>query len=466
VKLRMSCPYTSPQNGKAERMLRTTNNMICTLLIQASMPPRYWVDALHTTTYLLNCLPTKTVRASCPFAALYNTPPTYEQLRVFGCACYPNLAATATAPHKLAPRSTKCVFLGYSTEHKGYRCLDLSTNRVLTSRHIVFDEACFPFAASPPRTNDFDFLSEMDPTPSPIGTRLLPVGTRSVAPVVASKAPPTRVAPTDTTSSQSGQPSQVLAPATRTSTLAAPASPGVPTTGAPPRDRYQEPILTYQRRYPPAGHAPAAPPTVPVPTTSPGGPAPVSPLPVAPSSPPPPASRGLPPSAMPIPPVVHPHPMVTRGKAGFRQPALYLATAVSPILQSVRAALTDPHWRDAMEEEYAALKSNGTWDLVPLPPGANVVTGKWIFTHKFNADGSLSRYKVRWVLRGFTQRPGIDYDETFSPVVKPAIVRTIISLAIARDWPLHQLDVKNAFLHGTLTETVYCSQPTGFFDSA
>jgi hypothetical protein len=74
--------------------------------------------------------------------------------------------------------------------------------------------------------------------PSSIETRLLPVGTRSVAPVVAPTAPPSRVAPTDTTSSQSGQPSQVLAPATRTSTLAAPASPVVPTTGAPPGDRY------------------------------------------------------------------------------------------------------------------------------------------------------------------------------------------------------------------------------------
>jgi hypothetical protein len=95
-----------------------------------------------------------------------------------------------------------------------------------------------------------------------------------------------------------------------------------------------------------------------------------------------------------------------------------------------------------------------------------VVTGKWIFTNKFNADGTLSRYKARWVLWGFTQRPGIDYDEMFSPVVKPAIVRKVLSLAIARDWPLHQLDVKNVFLHGTLTETVYCSQPTGFFDSS
>ena len=71
-----------------------------------------------------------------------------------------------------------------------------------------------------------------------------------------------------------------------------------------------------------------------------------------------------------------------------------------------------------MEEEYAALPANQTWDLVPRPSGGNVVTGKWIWTHKRRADGTLERYKARWVLRGFTQRPGVDYDETFSPVVK------------------------------------------------
>ena len=94
------------------------------------------------------------------------------------------------------------------------------------------------------------------------------------------------------------------------------------------------------------------------------------------------------------------------------------------------------------------------------------MTGKWIWTHKRRADGTLECYKARWVLRGFTQRPGVDYDETFSPVVKPATVRTVLSLALSRSWPVHQLDVKNAFLHGTLSETVYCSQPAGFVDSS
>jgi hypothetical protein len=130
--------------------------------------------------------------------------------------------------------------------------------------------------------------------------------------------------------------------------------------------------------------------------------------------------------------------MTTRAKRGFRLPADRLtlsttsASTLSPVPSSVRAALVDPNWRRAMEEEFAALIANNTWDLVPRPVGSNVVTGKWIFKHKFNSDGSLERYKARWVLRGFTQRPGVDYDETFSPVVKPATVRTVLSLAVSR----------------------------------
>jgi hypothetical protein len=117
-------------------------------------------------------------------------------------------------------------------------------------------------------------------------------------------------------------------------------------------------------------------------------------------------------------------------------------------------------------KEYEALLSTSTWDLVPRPPGANVVMGKWILKHKLKADGSLEWYKARWVLRGFTQSLGVDYDETFSPVIKPATVWIMLTLAVSKGWPVHQLDVKNAFLHGTLSETVYCSQPAGFVDTA
>jgi hypothetical protein len=117
-----------------------------------------------------------------------------------------------------------------------------------------------------------------------------------------------------------------------------------------------------------------------------------------------------------------------------------------------------------MKEEFAALIANNTWDLVPRPVGSNVITGKWIFKHKFNNDGSFEWYKAHWVLHSFTQWPNIDYDETFSLVVKPAMVLMVRSLAISHSWPVHQLDVKNAFLHDTLLKVIYCSQPTGFVD--
>jgi hypothetical protein len=110
--------------------------------------------------------------------------------------------------------------------------------------------------------------------------------------------------------------------------------------------------------------------------------------------------------------------------------------------------------------------SNVIWELVPRPRGSNVVTDKWVFTHKFLSDGTFDRYKARWVLRGFTQRHRVDYDETFSPVVKSTTVRTVVALAVSHAWPIQQLDVKNAFLHGTLSETVFCSQPTGFANPA
>jgi hypothetical protein len=157
------------------------------------------------------------------------------------------------------------------------------------------------------------------------------------------------------------------------------------------------------------------------------------------------------------------HVMVTRRAVGVTKSEdrlqLSVATApspLSPVPTSVRSTLADTHWRRAMEE-YEALLSNITWDLVPRPPGVNVITSKWIFEHKLKADGSLERYKACWVIWGFTQCPGVDYDETFSPVVKLATVRTMLTLAVSKGWLVHQLDVKNAFLHGTLSETAYCS---------
>jgi hypothetical protein len=117
--------------GKAELMIRTTNDVMRSLLFHAYLLARYWAESLYAATYVLNLLPTKAISAPTPYFALFGTTPSYAHLRVFGCACYLN--TSATAPHKLAPCSCRCVFLGYSSDHKGYRCLDLTINRQLIS---------------------------------------------------------------------------------------------------------------------------------------------------------------------------------------------------------------------------------------------------------------------------------------------------------------------------------------------
>ncbi|XP_076899988.1 protein ARABIDILLO 2-like [Bidens hawaiensis] len=141
----------------------------------------------------------------------------------------------------------------------------------------------------------------------------------------------------------------------------------------------------------------------------------------------------------------------------------YSATLDSyPIPKNVTTALAHPGWRQAIEEELGALRSNHTWDLVTLPVGKRIVGCRWVFTVNLHPDGSLHRLKARLVAKGYSQAYGIDYEETFSPVAKMPSVRICIALAAINHWPLHQLDIKNTFLNGVLEEEVYMEQPPGF----
>uniref|UniRef100_A0A2N9IKH6 CCHC-type domain-containing protein n=2 Tax=Fagus sylvatica TaxID=28930 RepID=A0A2N9IKH6_FAGSY len=230
--------------------------------------------------------------------------------------------------HKLQPRTTPCLFLGYPTYSKGYICLDPHTHRVYISRHVLF--------------NVSEFLAHLS----------LP--------------------------SQSS-PSPVNSSFDSTSWLA---------------------ILAHS----------CTPPLIPDST-----PSPAASVPLSPADPPP---------------------------SKF------------------------PQWCAAMHEEYSALQRQHTWTLVPPPCGKNIVGCKWVFKLKRNSDGTISRHKARLVAKGFHQQHGIDFAETFSPVVKPPTVRLILALAVTYNWPLRQLDVSNAFLHGILKEEVYMAQPPGYVSLA
>ncbi|GJT40963.1 ribonuclease H-like domain-containing protein [Tanacetum coccineum] len=148
--------------------------------------------------------------------------------------------------------------------------------------------------------------------------------------------------------------------------------------------------------------------------------------------------------------------MVMRFRVGTNRPTerlKLLVSSVSPLPKSYRDSFSDPNWQNPMRDKYTALIKNKTWTLVPRPPDTNIVSCIWLFHHKYLADGTLSRYKARLVANGSTQLEGIDVDETFSSVVKLGTIRIVLSLVVSRHWPIHQLDVKNAFLHGDLSET-------------
>lgn len=133
----------------------------------------------------------------------------------------------------------------------------------------------------------------------------------------------------------------------------------------------------------------------------------------------------------------------------------------------MKEALTGPdeaHWLSTMEKGIESLYANNFWDSVKLPRGCKVIGNKWVFKLKTGADGLVERHKARLVAQGFFQKFGSDYDETFCPVVRFELIRTVIALAVQNGLKLHQMDVTTAFLNGELEDKVYMKQPEGFVD--
>jgi hypothetical protein len=118
-------------------------------------------------------------------------------------------------------------------------------------------------------------------------------------------------------------------------------------------------------------------------------------------------------------------------------------------------------WEAAIQEELTSLNANGTWQLTVLPEGRKAVTSKWVFKIKRHLDGSIDRFKARLVARGFTQQYGVNYTETFAPTVRLASLRFLMAVAARDDLIVHQMDVKSAYLAGSLDETIYMVPPEG-----
>lgn len=140
-----SPPHTPEHNGVSERKHRHIVETGLTLLQHAGIPNTYWSYSFAAAVYLINRMTTPVLANSSPFQALFQTPPNYSKLRTFGCLCYPWIRPYGT--NKFTPRSTPCVFMGYSLTQSAFLCLDVSNSRVFVSRHVIFHESIFPFAS-------------------------------------------------------------------------------------------------------------------------------------------------------------------------------------------------------------------------------------------------------------------------------------------------------------------------------
>ena len=133
-------------------------------------------------------------------------------------------------------------------------------------------------------------------------------------------------------------------------------------------------------------------------------------------------------------------------------------------MKEVLGSNNSKKWREALDAEYSSLISNETWELVPPPKDASIVGLKWVLKVKRDADGNINQYKARLMAQGYSHTQGVDYEDVFSPVARYSSIRTLLALANAYDLEVHQMDVKTAFLNGTVNHDIYMSRPERFID--
>ena len=121
-----------------------------------------------------------------------------------------------------------------------------------------------------------------------------------------------------------------------------------------------------------------------------------------------------------------------------------------------------PYWKETINDEVESIFQNHTWELVDLPQCSKPLGYKWIFKKKMKADGSIDKYKVKLVIKGYKQKEGLDYFDTYSPVTRISSIRMLIAIAVIHNLEIHQMDVKTVFLNGDLDEEIYMEQPEGF----
>ena len=413
----MPPPYSPQANGVAERINRTIVEGLISLLNQAQAPKALWAEALLAFVFVKNRSPHAALAGGVPLAVWRGKPVRVDMLRVWGCRAYHTVT---NGRAKLNDKAVPLVFIGYDGDMAAYRLFDPATRKTVRSRDARFVEDEFPFAAATPSTAQ----SLPQPTPAPDDLIIL---ASSQAPSAANDATP------------------------QTPARAPPVVPRPPVRAAQAREVVVTPPP------PPVFHRASAP-------------SPPSPEPVLPDE----ESRDE---------------LDFLGNDPFgatlaEVEALYSAAGedLSASDEQFSLPMSDPRnhreamrdtdserWRLGEHDEFTFLQNEYNVfhpvDRSEVPPDAKILGARFVYRRKKDQNGHVTGHKVRLVAQGFTQRPNVDFRETFAPVVKFTSIRVLLALAARHRLHVHQADIDMAYLHGALEEELYMRVPEGIDDS-
>ena len=447
IQRQMSTARTPQQNGVAERANRTIMEAARSMLHAASLPLSFWEHAVMTAVYLRNRSPTKALTDATPYEAWRGEKPDLSHLRVFGCRAYMHLDKTKRS--KLQPRSIPVIFVGYPTEAKAWLVYDpvaSGSKKTHVSRDVTFHESV---AGSTLLTAAVSAAE-----PAAIGGKTSS-GTSPATPAavqVNAEKPSSidhflLVSDTDSDSESDSDVEPAVLPVQRV-------------VAAEPAAVDSQPVAPAAAASPPVEQPAAMSPAVGQSSSLPG------PSSSSSSSP----RKRLSKRERMLRQLGSHNTLGNKEQSSVQQVAgnfvfAFVASTIVTEPLSYREARHSPHrvqWEQAMQEELDSIRANDTYELVPLPAGRRAIGSKWVYKVKRHADGTVDRFKARLVAKGYAQRYGIDFTETFAPVVRFSSLRAILALAASNDYEVHQMDVKTAFLNGDLDEDIYMHQPDGY----
>lgn len=404
IRRRLTTPYTPQQNGVAERKNRTLIDMARCLLFQTNLQTSFWAEAVHTANYIRNRCTTRSINGKTPYEAWFGKTPDLRHLRIIGTKAY--VLNKNTTKGKFDARSKEGILVGYSEVSKGYRIWINSESRIVTTRDVKFDIELDSERIAVDEDLD-DFM---------------------VNTVVNTRGQTVPIEEETEINDMPGEDTQenIQAPHVRKSRMRG--RPRVIRTGnrGRPRKEYRlkdaENVDRHVRQRDEMSDA-SSDVEVNVPTEG--------------------------------------EEESDEEDDVFFEANLVMETANTAEVE-LREAISGPcsnEWMDATVTEFRNILAHNTWRMVKRPKDRAVISSRLVLNTKIEPDGKMCRRKARLVARGFSQRPGIDFDQTYAPVARLESLRLMVALATKNKIRIHQLDIVSAYLNGRLEEDIFMEKP-------